>query len=235
LNPGGSQPADGTIDMSGCGLGGGTGIPVWVFATQTADQYEALPPDDGGGKPLAQNIPAHAAGYFQMHFLNGTDQSLKVHVDLKAYALAVGTAYTQTDAFVTYNNTISIPPHAMNTVATYDCTLPAGAKFWTVSTHAHKQAIETDLYDGGTVVFQSKDWEHPGAKNWNSTPFYTFASGKMTYACHYNNIGQTAPPDNQNNTIVSGPSAQTNEMCMGTGYFFPATGPKFCYNNMGPF
>ena len=60
-------------------------------------------------------------------------------------------------------------------------------------------------------------------------PFYTFTSGTLTYECTYTNNG-----DNANSTIVSGPSAQTNEMCMGVGYFFPATGPRFCLNSTGP-
>jgi len=33
------------------------------------------------------------------------------------------------------------------------------------------------------------------------------------------------------NTIHSGPSLQTDEVCMGIGYFFPSTGPKFCVDS----
>ena len=43
----------------------------------------------------------------------------------------------------------------------------------------------------------------------------------LTWQCTYDNTGS--------NGVVSGPSAQTNEMCMATGYYFPATGPKFEY------
>ena len=75
------------------------------------------------------------------------------------------------------------------------------------------------------MVFDSTDWEHPGAKNWNATPFYTFTANKLTWTCTYNNNGETTP--NNTITIVAGQSAQTNEMCMATGYFFPSTGPKF--------
>jgi len=229
----GSQPADGTIDTNGCGVGGtGTNIPIWVYAAQTQTAELDLPADDGAGKPLAMAIPAGQAAYFQMHYLNASNGPLTVHVDLKAYALAAGTAFTQTDAFITYNANISIPPHAVNLTQSMTCNVPSGAKFWTVSTHSHKQSIATDLKDGTAMVFSSTDWEHPGAMSWMTAPFYTFTSGQMTYECTYDNNGQTAPPDNENNTIVSGPSAQTNEMCMGTGYYFPATTPKFCYNNL---
>jgi hypothetical protein len=33
-------------------------------------------------------------------------------------------------------------------------------------------------------------------------------------------------------TITTGDSAQTDEMCMASGYFFPATKPVFCYNTI---
>jgi hypothetical protein len=162
-----------------------------------------------------------------MHYLNSTDSTLTVHVQLAAHALAANVAYTPTDAFITYNQDISIPPGATNYPVTATCDAPAG-KYWTMSTHAHKQAIATDITDGGVGVFHSGDWEHPGAQVWNATPFYQFASGKVTWTCTYNNLG-----DNKTTTVVSGPSAQTNEMCMATAYYFPSTGPKACIRSHG--
>lgn len=233
LNPGGSQPADGTIDDQ-CGVGAGNisqGAPVWTYATQTADQTQLLPTDDGAGKPLAQKIPPHTAGYLQMHYLNATDADITVHVDLKAYALDAATAYTQTDAYVTYNNDISIPANAVGFKVSATCNVPTGAKFWTMSTHAHKQEVRTEVMDATSLVFESglnattnpnSDWEHPGVKDWSAPQFFTFASNKLTWSCTYDNTG-----DNKNTTVVAGQSAQTNEMCMATGYYFPAQGPKF--------
>ncbi len=228
LNPGGSQPADGTIDEN-CGLGGsggGANIPVWTYATQMPDQEEDLPPDDGTGMPLAQNIPANTAGYFQMHYLNETDSPIQVHVELSAYALPTGTPYTETEAYITYNNSMSIPPHAVPPAAgtswTASCPVPAGKKFWLLSSHSHKQDMTTDVMDGATDLVHSDDWQHPPAQEWNTTPFYTFTNTDLTWNCTYANTG-----DNANNTVVAGQSAQTNEMCMATGYFFPATAPAF--------
>ena len=96
-----------------------------------------------------------------------------------------------------------------------------------MSTHAHKQAVHTEVRDGmptsTDIVFQSDDWEHPGVKTWMDTPFFTFASGKITYECTY---------DNPNSyEIHTGDSAATDEMCMASGYVFPATKATICYNN----
>jgi len=217
------QPADGTLDTS-CG---GAQVPVWVYATQNPKSELAMPTDDGAGKPLGMVVPPNQPGYFQMHYLNQGDDPLTVHVDLEAYAYEAGVAYTPTAAFITYNGDISIPAGATNYPQTQTCTVPANVQFWTISTHSHKQSVATQIADGASVIFNSTDWEHPGAQSWMSTPFYKFASGQLTYSCNYTNM--------TSHTITDGSSAQTDEMCMATGYMFPAPASKFCYTNQGPF
>ena len=225
-----TQPADGTIDEN-CGIGTGTAaVPIWVYASQTPDEELQIPTDDGTGTntPLAQPVPANQPAYFQMHYLNTTDADETVHVQINAYALATGVKYTETDAFVTYDAHISIPPEAVGVVATNTCSTPTGGTFWTMSTHSHKQSVETDVKDNaGNMVFMSTDWEHPGAVDWNAPTFYQFPGNSLTFDCTYNNNDPSDP--NSETTITDGPSAQTNEMCMATGYFFPATGAQFCY------
>jgi hypothetical protein len=219
----------GTVSSSGCGAFGGGNLPSWTYAAQVPSAAVALPTDDGNGLPLGQDIKAGTPGYFQMHYLNTTDEPIQAHVTLTAEAYDAGTAYTKTAAFITYNSQISIDPGATGDIETQTCSTPAGAKFWMLSTHAHKQAVRTTIKDATTVVFNSDDWEHPGAKLW-TTPYHTFASGKLTYECEYNNTG-----DNVGSTVVSGPSADTNEMCMATGYYFPATKSLICLNSFNPF
>lgn len=215
----------GTISAEGCGFaGGGTNLPVWTYAAQTPDATVALPSDDGAGKPLAQVIPANTPAFFQMHYLNATEAPLTVSVTLNAEALPAASAYTPTAAYVTYDNAISIPPMSSNFVETKTCTTPANMKFWSMSTHAHKQAIKTEVFSGDATstdsVFSSTDWEHPGSVTWMGSPFQTFAGNKLTFECTYNNPTTS--------TITSGDSAKTDEMCMATGYMFPATQPKLC-------
>ena len=217
----------GTISAANCGFGGvGAQNTSWTYSAQTPTAAIELPSDDGAGKPLAIDIPANTAGFVQMHYFNASDQPIKAHVTINADALPAGAPFTKTAAYVTYNASISIPP-GTNDVEEKACNAPAGAKFWLMSTHAHKQAIKTEVLDGTTVVFSSTDWEHPGAQTWMTTPFQTFTSGKVTYRCTYNN------PTNR--TITSGDSAATDEMCMASGYYFPATKSLFCVDNQGPF
>lgn len=72
------------------------------------------------------------------------------------------------------------------------------------------------------MVFSSNDWEHPGTQLFSAPEFYRFASGELTWECTYNNTG-----DNAGRTVTAGQSAKTDEMCMATGYYFPA-GPRGC-------
>lgn len=216
----------GTVSASGCGGAGGGSLPVWTYAAQMPSADLPLPANDGTGKPLAQDIAPNSAGYFQMHYLNVTDNPLTVHVQLDAFALAAGTPYTKTAAFVTYNASISIPSPSSGHLESRTCSTPAGVKFWMMSTHAHKQAVLTQVKDGSAMVFESENWEHPGAASWENPSFYQFTTNKLTYECTYDNARTQGGP------IESGDSAATDEMCMASGYYFPATAPKFCIDNI---
>jgi hypothetical protein len=216
-----SPPPDGTIDEN-CSFGSSpSDIASWTFASAQPHLEADLPADDGTGKPLAQNIAPNSAGFIQMHYLNATDNDLTVHVDLKAYALDSGTAYTQTAPYITYVKNFSVPPGTSTVTGSCDTpNVPGGAKFWTLSSHTHKQGTEVKIDDGSSMVYDSTDWEHPMIKNWDATPFFSFSSNKVSWACSYNNPSTTT-------TIQEGQSAATNEMCMATGYYFPATAPSF--------
>jgi hypothetical protein len=220
----------GTVDTSGCGNFSAGNVPSWTYSAQTPTNEVALPTDDGAGKPLGQRISPNTPAYFQMHYLNSSDEPIQAHVTLNAEAHEAGAAFTQTAPYITYNSQINIPPGATGDVETMTCSVPANIKFWGMSTHAHKQAVKTTVLDGAAVAFTSTDWEHPGSETWMTPPFFTFASSQLTYECTYNNTGSNA-----GRTVRSGSSAETDEMCMAVGYFFPATKSLICLNNLGPF
>jgi hypothetical protein len=218
---GGTQPPDGTIDDCEA-----AGQPLPVYGAQTPHEEVAFPTDDVGVQ-LAQVVVPNAAGYFQMHYVNAGDTPLSAHVTLEAYALSPEQSFTRTDLFGTYNADISIPPHATNYKVSATCDVVEGAKFWSMSTHAHKQAVATEVREGAQMLFQSQDWEHPGSTEWRAPEFFEF-KGQLTWECTYDNIGTNAE-----RTITDGQSARTNEMCMATGYYFPAAGPRGCIRSGG--
>jgi len=221
----GDQPADGTVDD----CNGDVAIPI--YGTQVPHEEILFPDDDGFGQPLAQELFT-TKGYFQMHYFNASDEPVVAKVAVSAYALipelaeSVGN-YTKTDLVATYNDDINIPPHAIDLAVKATC--PAiDANIWQMSTHSHKQSMTTKISDGNTMVFESNDWEHPGDRRWSAPEFHTFSSGQMTWECTYTNMG-----DNQDRTIRAGQSAVRDEMCMMTGYYFPANGPRGCVMSGG--
>jgi hypothetical protein len=201
-----------------------------MYSAQDAEHDLKLPGNDGAGKPLAMEIQPNQAGFVQMHYVNHGDVPFKAHVTVRGYALAEGVGYTKTAAYVTYNGNIAIPPGTTAQspdVESMTCNVSPSQKFWIMSSHTHKRAIRVDVKDGpavgGTSIYESTDWEHPVDKRWDGT-YYQFATGKLTYECSYVN--------SSTRTVRTGVSAQSDEMCMASGYYFPATKPIFCYNNI---
>ncbi len=224
-NPSGYQKADDMYDEP-CPIVGRT-QPYYMYMTTRSghDEWD-MPTDDGNGTPLGMLVQPHTAVYVQMHFINSTDADMMVHVAIDAYALPKGSDYTPSSGFITYNNSIEVPPGAVNHLETATCSLPPGGKFWALSMHSHKQTVETWARDGdatGNIVFDNQNWEHPPVMFWQDSPFYTFQSPTITWQCLYNNTG-----DNKNTTVYAGLSAATDEMCVVFGLFFPATSPLAC-------
>jgi hypothetical protein len=233
LLPRGSDVPDGTLDTDSCS--GGVD-QTWMYATQNEHQEMNLPSDDGHGRPLAQKIPPNTAAVIQLHVLNASDTAVDAHIDVEGFALASDAPYTETDVYVAYQTQIDISPGAAGVKVPGACPVPDGAKFWMLSTHAHKQAVATEIRDGENRLFGSTNWEHPGERDFTApATFQSFSNAMLAWQCTYDN---NAPPpycnqggpqgscSNGNRSVAQGLSAVTDEMCVAFGYYFPATGPR---------
>jgi hypothetical protein len=196
-------------------IGGGSDIPAWTYSAQTPEAEFVMPEGVGIALGAEQKI------VIEMHYLNATTDPITAHVELTGDVYAADEDFTPAAAFITYNTEIEIPSHGSGS-AGGACAVPDGSKFFALSTHAHKRAVHTQVSDDGEVVFESDNWEHPGAEYWGGEPFYEFGD-KLTYECDYENDLDV--------DVVDGPSAVTDEMCMAVGYFFPADGPLVCFND----
>lgn len=207
---------EGTLTTERCG----TGRAVWVYSAQTPEQTFAMPPDIG------MTVEAGQPAFLQMHYLNATDKPRQVRVSLNAETYSADQSYTPAAAYITYNSNISVPPGTPANPGTASagglCTVSSSAKFFSMSTHVHKQGTRTLVLDGGQTVFESTDWEHPGARLFEA-PYYSFASGGINYRCEYKN------PTSR--VVTDGDSAELDEMCMAVGYFFPAEKSIYCLNS----
>jgi hypothetical protein len=212
----------GSVSIVGCDLFYETTRPNWRYAGYGTSDELVFPNDDGEGRPLANEIEPQAAGVLMMHFKNETAETVTSRVTLTAEG--VGTPiYTPTATLLSYDGSIAIPAFATGHSESLSCPIPSGAKFWNASTFAHKQAKLTLVRDGNdSPLFLSADFRNPGAARWDAPDFYTFASGSFGHACTY---------DNPFNRIIrNGSSQQTEEQCIGVGWFFPATRPRLCWD-----
>jgi len=217
---------EGTIEQGSCGFGGGgLNLPQWIYSAQQSPSEMTLPADDGTGKPLGIDVAAGQAAMLEVHYNNTGDDDVVATATVNAEAHAVGVETTKTFAYVTYLADFTIPAGPTPTTLTNECAISPDSKVWLMTTHTHKNAIHTRVLDGTktstNVVFEATDWEHPGAKRME-TPYYQFTTGKLTSECTWMNMTGAE--------IHEGQSAKTQEMCMASGYYFPATKAKFCYN-----
>jgi hypothetical protein len=206
-----SEP-DGTLDTTCAGMG----QAVWTYAASKPDHHQDMPA--GVGMTVGARQPA----VIQMHYLNSGDAPIVARVTLNGHTYEDGAAYVKAAAYVTFNTQINVAPGQSGSV-TGTCAVPAGAKFFTMSTHSHRFATLATISDGDAMLVETEDWEHPVIADWTDDPHFQFGA-QLTYHCEYYNFSD-AP-------VRTGNSAQSDEMCMAVGYFFPAQGPVFCLDSM---
>lgn len=214
------RPA-GDVSIAGCELYTGTTRPNWRYAGYGASDALDFPTDDGQGRPVAMEIEPTSAGVLMMHFKNEGTTPVTSRVTLAAEGLD-DPIYTPTATLLSYDATIAIPAYGSGYGVMKDCAVPAGAQFWSLTTFAHKRAVHTAVIDGQDVPFASTDYAQPGRFVRTTPPFLGFAAGAMRTQCAYESpLGFI---------VRTGPSQQSDEQCLGIGYFFPGTTPRLCHN-----
>lgn len=218
----------GTLSASNCGIFGngddGAGPHTWAYSANQPDAEFEFPADDGTGVPVAQLVPGGQSGYLWMHMQNRTNEPVTANVELNATEYPVAMPVTRADSYVAVNARINIPPGPGSSDSeSLTCAVPAGAKFFSLSTHANKQSVHTFIKDAASTVFESTDFARPGSRIFAAPPFFTFASGRLTYQCDYfNDTGRE---------IRTGENPFTDEMCVAVTFHFPSTKPRFCFND----
>jgi hypothetical protein len=218
-----AQQTTGTMLPTVCGVAAHADVPVLAYTAQTPDAQLTMPGDDGSGNPVGQLVKARQPGFLAIHYVNTGSTVLHASVELAAYAYPDGTQVTLAAPFTTFNINISIMPGsptqpAMGT-ASGSCSVPLDPtgkplRFFGMTSHTYKQGVHTFVKDGVDMVFETRNWQAPGASSWPVSPFYTFKSGTLFYQCEYSN-----PTDR---TIMTGDDRVMDEMCATLGYFFPA-------------
>ncbi len=204
----------------------------WLYATSTPGEVITSTMPDGVGLPF----PAGQAIVLNMHFINAGTTT--VYPKVKFNILRAKNVQYKAAALVSFNRSINVPAASASGPGTQTvngtCTVPAGSKVFSMSTHTHKHATAAvvNFVRGGTTTEivhtgsatayppmqrtgTGTDWEHPGVSLWPGPEFLTTQDGDaFTYSCAYVNTASTP--------VTVGETAASNEMCMMVGYFYPA-------------
>lgn len=212
----------GTV-QNDCSLAGTVG---WLHVAHAPTAETVTPSDDGTGRRVALPLVGDQPLVLQMRLVNASNDPVQTQVDLMFESWHTGAATTPSASYVTYNNSLSIPPGAGSDVESRACAVPTAVDFWRITARTHQLGTRLRVLDGtSTVLLDGNDWERPPVIEFGAPPFYDFAS-QLTYECTYfNPTGRT---------VTAGESEETDEVCMAIGWFFPATRPMLCVGNVGP-
>ena len=182
-----------------------------LYAGQVPSGGETLPPSVGLSTSPQQVL------LFQVHYLNATSGSLdaKVHVQL---SLDKGDdIVTKAGIFFFYDPFIDVPPGA-TAKASMRCLIPDQVTLVYASSHYHARGVGYGAYldpsatEMGTKPFYtSNTWSSPPNQQMSMT---IPAGTRLRFECDYDNTSGTQE-------FFQGQSAQTNEMCMFIGTYYP--------------
>ncbi|MGH7294672.1 MAG: hypothetical protein ACRELB_07060 [Polyangiaceae bacterium] len=207
----------------------GTGNNIMANATgilyggQTPTGKEQLPP--GIGLPTKANEVL----IFQTHYLNASagplDATVNVTLTLDTNADDI---QTQAGIIFFYDPFIDVPPGATSK-ASMRCQIPGDITLLYGSSHYHSRGVGYGAYIdpavdqlASTPFYTSSSWSSPDNAQLNLP---VKAGSRIRFECDYDNSAGTSE-------YFSGQSAQTNEMCMFIGLYYPEMGQlaDFCYS-----
>lgn len=190
--------------------------------------YGAQEPDGDMTYPqgVAMHFDSEEVVLLQSHYLNTNDQAVDADVRVNLwYATGAITAYAGTLFY--YDWAILVPPAPGTATVKMRCTVPTDITVLYASSHMHRRGVGFRSWlTGGDLaqplaLHMTDDWESPDPTTW--TPPLTIQGGQaIEYECDFKNDLPT--------TVIEGPSAETNEMCMFVAGYYPklSEAAEFC-------
>jgi hypothetical protein len=186
---------------------GGLEFSANIHSSQRSEESYVYPP--GIGRMLFANEGLRV----QAHYLNTTSETITAYVAVTLEAVAP--AAVETLAAQVFINTLSInvPPQSQG-AATKSCGVPQDIQLLTASSHMHRFGTHFEARTSdGQLVYETNEWAEPDP--WHFDPPLPVPGGaSIDIRCEYDNTTDT--------TLSFGESADTNEMCILSGLYYPA-------------
>jgi hypothetical protein len=206
------------------------------FMHDKGSYYEAQQPDSHRELPpgVAHEFQPGEVVLMQSHYVNTTAAEIKAHVTLTLHTMDIKNVTAEAGTILFSDVNISLAPHSKSRV-TMTCTIPQDfhpAELWS---HMHQRASNfvATTNDAaattalGGMLYVEPDWSEPQPSIYPYDPAITIKSGStITFSCDFNN--------DTDKTITYGDSAQTNEMCIFHGMYWPRmpTAAESCRGGM---
>jgi hypothetical protein len=175
--------------------------------------YGAQQPDLTISYPdgVAALVPGAQGIRVQVHYLNASPNTINPTVKVIFHIAKKGTVTQHAGVFFMLNADVTTPPMSMRTV-TKSCPIPFAANLIYATGHMHQHATNFTATTNGTMFYQTSDWSQAPTRTL-APPIAVTANQMITWSCTFDN--------KTNSTLVFGESAQTNEMCILSGQYYP--------------
>ena len=180
--------------------------------------------------PAGMGYPLVSANGVTMnvHYLNTSSQAVTPKVSIVLYPAKAGTVTTRVGTLFLNNSAIDVPAGTpeSNPVAVTGNDVPIRDQDYTIFTnwsHMHQYSIDFQASANGSVFYDEKHWAEPplttAGKGLNESPLLPLkvkAGTQISWTCAYYNPSSSP--------MTFGDSAQTNDMCIYLGQYYPAYG-----------
>lgn len=193
-----------------------------LYAGQSPKGEFPLPPG------VALTIKAGTVVMFQSHYINAGKSDLLAKVDLTLDTAPPETIKEKAGFLLFYDPFIHLPAKG-KAQSGVRCPIPNDIKLLNGFTHYHQRGTGMKVFvdpngqaPSTTPFYETHDWEHP-QDHVGPTPIA--AGSTVRFACAYDNTTSETE-------IFQGPNAQTSEMCVFAGLYYPKM-PDSDYENCG--
>jgi hypothetical protein len=178
--------------------------------------------------PQGMGYPLISANGLMMnaHFLNASAQTVTPQVTITIYPAKPGTVTTHIGTLFLNDSLINVPAGTTQAkpLAVTSSDIPIKDQSYTIFTnwsHMHQYSLDFQASTNGSVFYDEKQWDEPPlttAATSSLLPLKMAAGSQITWTCMYYNPTSKAMP--------FGDSAQTDDMCIYLGQYYPAEGTR---------
>ena len=189
---------------------------------QRGAYYEAQQPDAMRALPdgIAHEFKPGEVIILQSHYINTTEADIAARVEFQLHQVDPATVEQEAGTLFFNDPSISVPAHSRASV-TMTCPILDDINPALLWSHMHSRGVHfvatTDdpaAADALGTLYESDDWSEPQPREYPTDPPVVLHAGShITFSCEY--LNDTDSP------FMFGQSAETNEMCILHGMYWP--------------